>query len=117
MQGLEPGMILFYASTAPEKLDRVQEEMLSEIELMRNEGLVEEEFERAKASWLGKEVIQLQGVKELAATATIDELVGLGWDHYRKTPDTVRALTHEQIQEVASRYLTEDNRVIVRLSS
>lgn len=117
MQGLEPGMIIFYASTAPEKLDQVQEEMLSEIELIRSEGLVQEEFERARASWLGKEAIQLQGAKELAATATIDELVGLGWDHYRKTPETVQSLSQDQVREAAERYLTEENRVIIRLSS
>lgn len=116
LSGLEPGFIVFYASTSPEKLELVQEEMLSEIDLMINEGLAEEEFDRAKASWLGREAIHLQGAKELASTATVDELIGLGWDHYRKTPETVRALTREQVREAAERYLREDNRVIVRLT-
>jgi zinc protease len=115
MQGLEPGMMVFYASTAPEKLDLVQKEMLDEIELLRTEGLREEEFNRAKASWLGREVIQLQGVRELAGTATVDELVGLGWDNYRKAPGQIEAVTREEIQDVAARYLGEENRVIVRL--
>ena len=116
LTGLEPGFIVFYASTSPEKLNLVHEEMLSEIDLMVREGLAEEEFTRAKASWLGREAIQLQGAKELASTATVDELVGLGWDSYRKTPDIVRALTREQVREAAARYLREDNRVIVRLT-
>ena len=115
--GLEPGMIIFYASTSPEKLDLVQEEMISEIELMRREGLATEEFERAKASWLGKEVIHLQGVRELAGSASIDELVGLGWDNYRKSPDVMRGVTAEEVQSAAARYLGEENRVIVRLAS
>lgn len=117
MTGLEPGFLVFYASTSPEKLDLVQEEMLSEIELMVREGLEVEEFERAKASWIGREVIHLQGAKELASTATVDELVGLGWDHYRKTPGIVAALTREEVRDVAARYLREDNRVIVRLTN
>jgi len=117
MVGLEPGMIVFYASTAPEKLDLVEKEMLDEIALMVNEGLAESEFERAKASWLGRELIHLQGVRELASSATIDELVGLGWDDYRKTPKTVAALTRDQVREAAARYLREDNRVIVRLTT
>ncbi len=116
MQGLDPGMILFYASTAPEKLDQVQQEMLNEIELIVNEGLQGEEFDRAKASWLGREIIHLQGVRELAGTATIDELVGLGWDNYRKSPDEIRAVTRDQVRDVASRYFTEQNRTIVRLT-
>ena len=114
--GLEPGFLVFYASTAPEKLDLVQEEMLAEIDLIVREGLGEEEFDRAKASWLGREAIHLQGVRELASTATVDELVGLGWDHYRKTPATVAALTREAVREAAARHLREDNRVIVRLT-
>lgn len=117
MQGLEPGMVIFYASTAPEKLDRVQEEMLDEIALLRKEGLSPEEFDRAKSSWLGREVIRLQGVRELAGSATIDELVGLGWDHYRKAPDEIRALTREQIQAAAEKWLAPEASVIVRLTN
>lgn len=115
--GIDPGFIVFYASTAPEKLDQVQEEMLAEIDLMVKKGLEESEFERAKASWLGRELIQLQGAKELASTATIDELIGLGWDNYRKTPDLVKSLSREQVRDVAGKYLNEKNRVIVRLTN
>lgn len=116
MAGLEPGYLVFYASTAPEKLDLVQAEMLAEIDLILKDGLAPEEFERARASWLGRETIRLQGVRSLASSATIDELVGLGWDHYRKVPDIIRSLELDQIREVAKRHLREDQRVIVRLS-
>lgn len=116
MAGLEPGYLVFYASTAPEKLDLVQAEMLAEIDLIVNEGLAVEEFERARASWLGREAIRLQGVRSLASSATIDELVGLGWDHYRQVPDIIQGLELDHIREVARRHLREDQRVIVRLS-
>lgn len=115
MSGLASGMLVFYASTAPEKLDLVQEEMLKEIDGLAREGIAREEFERAKASWLGREAIHLQSVRELASTATVDELVGLGWDHYRKVPEVVRALDPETVREVAARHLCEAQRVIVRL--
>src|SRR5690606_28591947 len=108
MNGLEPGFLVFYASTAPEKLDLVQEAMLAEIDWIVREGLAAEEFERAKASWLGREAIHLQGVRELASTAAVDELVGLGWDRYRRTPERVRALTRDEVREVARRHLRED---------
>lgn len=117
MQGIEPGMIVFYASTAPEKLDLVQKEMLDEIAMLRSDGLSKEEFERARASWLGRETIQLQGARELASVATIDELVGLGWDHYRKTPGELRKLSREEVRDVAARYLGEERQVIVRLTA
>lgn len=116
IQGIEPGCLLFYVSTAPEKLDLVQSNLLDEIYKIASNGLEPEEFERARASWLGREAIHLQGARELANVATIDELIGLGWDNYRKSPDQMKALTLEEIQEVAARYIREDNQVIVRLT-
>ena len=83
----------------------------------RHYGLEREEFERAKASWLGREVIHLQGVRELAGVATVDELVGLGWDHYRKTPGLIEALTEETVRDVAQSYLRDETRIIVRLTT
>ena len=116
IDGLEPGLLVFYVSTAPEKLDLVQSEVLAEIDLLLSEGLAEAEFDRAKASWIGREAIRLQGVRELASAATIDELVGLGWDRYRRTPGIVASLDREGVREAAVRHLREDNRVIVRLT-
>ncbi len=115
--GLEPGCLIFYVATDPEKLDLVQSEMIDEIQKMVDDGLDEEEFNRAKASWLGQEIMNLQGVKQLASTTTIDELVGLGWDNYRKAPDEMRAVTLDQVKAVAKKYFRDDNRVIVRLTT
>ncbi len=117
MLGLEPGYLAFYCATSPEKLDLVQAEMLDEIQKIADNGLETEEFERAKASWLGREILQLQSAKQLAGVATIDELVGLGWDNYRKSPDVIRNLTADTIHETAAKYLRSDNRVIVRLTN
>ncbi len=116
IQGLEPGSLLFYVSTAPEKLDLVQSNLLDEIYKIPSEGLEEQEFKRAQSSWLGREAIHLQGARELANVATIDELVGLGWDNYRKAPDEMKSLTLEEIQTVAAKYIREENQVIVRLT-
>ena len=117
MLGIDPGFIAFYVATSPEQLDRVQEEMIDEIGKLAKNGLETEEFERAKASWLGREVIHLQGARELAGVATVDELVGLGWDHYRGTPDRINNLSQKQIRAVAGKYLRDENRVIVRLTT
>lgn len=117
MLGLDSGYITFYAATSPEKLDLVEGEMLDEISKLSREGLESDEFDRAKASWLGREVIHLQGARELAGVATVDELVGLGWDHYRQTPGEIAALTEERIREVAANYLRDRNQVIVTLTT
>ncbi|MEM7697387.1 MAG: pitrilysin family protein [Verrucomicrobiota bacterium] len=115
--GFDPGAIIFYVSTSPEKLDLVEAEMLDEIGLLTKSGLDLEEFKRAQASWLGREVIQLQGARELAGRAVVDELVGLGWDNYQSTPDLVRGLQPAAVHEIAAKYLTEGNRFTVRLTT
>ncbi len=117
MIGLQSGFLAFYAATSPEKIDLVQSEMLDEIKKITDEGLDPAEFDRAKASWLGRETIQLQSAKELAGIATIDELIGIGWDHYRKAPDIIRSLTSQKVHEAAHKYLREDNQIIVRLTT
>jgi len=116
MLGLESGYLAFYAATSPEKLNLVQTEMLDEIDQIAAVGLDPAEFDRAKASWLGREAIHLQSARELAGTATIDELIGIGWDHYRKAPDIIGNLTNEQVHQIARKYLHEENQVIVRLT-
>ena len=117
MQGLAPGYLAFYAATSPEQLDLVQEEMIHEIGLITDNGLASEEIERSKASWLGREVIHLQGARELAGVATVDELVGLGWDHYRRVPQKIEEITDRGVRETAQKYLRDENRIIVRLTT
>lgn len=116
MLGLHSGFLLFYVSTAPEKLALVEEELLDEIHSIPESGLRPEEFERAKASWRGKEAIRLQETKELAEDAVVHELVGLGWDHYRKAPGRIRDLAPDEVQSVARSHIREDNQVVVRLT-
>jgi zinc protease len=47
--GLAPGYFAFYVGTMPEKADLVEKELLQEAELLRLEGLTEQELKRAKA--------------------------------------------------------------------
>ncbi len=114
--GLDTGLFLFYVATAPEHLEKVQTELLDEIALLRSEGLEAEEFERAKSSFLGREIMSRQSAQQLAARSAVDELLDVGWDHFRDTPEAIRALTPTAIQETAARRFDEDGQVIVRLT-
>ncbi len=114
--GLEPGCFLFYAATSPEKLDEVQQVLLDEVQRMREQGLEADELKRAKNSIIGKEVIRLQSAQNQAAISGLDELLGLGWDHYKKTQQSIAALSNDDICRVASTYLQDASRVVVRLT-
>ena len=114
--GLEPGCFLFYAATSPEKLEKVQNVLLDEVKRIREQGLDAEELERAKKSLIGKEVIRLQSAQNQASISGLDELLGLGWDNYKKTQQNIAALTNDDICRVASTYLQDSSRVVVRLT-
>ncbi|MCB1092114.1 MAG: insulinase family protein, partial [Verrucomicrobiae bacterium] len=114
--GLDTGLFVFYVATSPQQLDLVQSELLDEIDLLRREGLEAEEFQRAKNSFLGREIMGRQSAQQLASQTAVDELLGLGWDHFRQVPDTIRGLQRDMIQATAAEAFSPERRAIVRLT-
>lgn len=114
LAGLEPGAFIFYIATSPEKIDLAQAELLGQIEALASHGLELQELDRAKNSLLGREKIHLQGTHELAVTAAVDELLGLGWDNHRHSERQIRAVDVDQTREVAARYFDPAKGSVVR---
>ena len=110
--GLAPGYFAFYAGTMPEKADLVEKELLSEAELLRLEGLTEEELKRAKAKVIGQKKIARQDLGGFAMTTALDELYGLGYG-YSDSEDTLyEAVTLDQVKAAAQKYLKADALVV-----
>jgi zinc protease len=103
--GLAPGYFAFYTGTAPEKAELVEEELLREAELLRNEGLTAEELKRAKAKIIGQKKVARQDLGGLAATTALDELYGLGFAHGLTDDARYEAVTREEVKSVAEKYL------------
>jgi zinc protease len=103
--GLVPGYFAFYAGTEPTKAAQVEQEFLNEAELLRTEGLSEEELKRAKAKIIGQKKISRQDLGHLASTTALDELYGLGFQQAELDDAKFEALTVEQIKAVAQKYL------------
>jgi zinc protease len=110
--GLIPGYFAFYVGTEPGKVDLVESEMLKEAELLRTEGLSEEELKRAKAKVIGQKKIARQDLGQLAMTVALDELYGLGYTHTDTEDAKFEAVTIEQIKLAAKKYLKADALVI-----
>ncbi len=105
MIGLAPGLFVYYLGTDPLKVKRAHAEMADEIHKVATEGLTVEEVSRAKQKLLGAEAMRLQNTFAFASSCAVDELMGLGYDHYtRRTPE-IEAVTPENVQKVASKYL------------
>ena len=110
--GLAPGYFAFYTGTEPSKAGLVEKELLKEAELLRDEGLTEEELNRAKAKIIGQKKIARQELGYLASTTALDELYGLGYQRAELDNAKFEAVTLEQIKAVAKKYLKPDAFVV-----
>jgi zinc protease len=110
--GLTPGYFAFYAGTEPEKADQVEKELLKEADLLRTEGLAEEELRRSKAKVIGQKKIARQDLGSFAMTTALDELYGLGYDYTDAEDAKLEAVTLEQVKAAAQKYLRSDAAVI-----
>lgn len=104
MAGLVPGYFAFYCGTAPEKAALVERELMAEAELLRTEGLTEEELKRAKAKIIGQKKISRQDLGGQAMLHALDELYGLGYAHHEQDDVHYEAVTLAQVKAVAARY-------------
>ncbi len=110
--GLLPGYFAFYAGTEPEKVALVESEMLKETELLRTEGLTAEELQRSKAKVIGQKKISRQDLGTMAMMTALDELYGLGYQHFDLEDARFEAVTLEQTRAAAQNYLRPDALVV-----
>ncbi len=110
--GLRPGFFAFYVGTMPEKTELVERELLAEAELLRRDGLTEEELKRAQAKVVGQRKIARQDLGSFAMTTALDELYGLGYAYNDSEDALYEAVTLEQVKAVAEKYLKPDAFVV-----
>lgn len=103
--GTVPGAQFFYLGTDPAKLETVTREFRDEIAKLAKGGLTEEELLRAKKKLLGAEDIQRQGNGAFAASTSLDELLGLGYDYHTRERALIEAVTLEDTRRAAERFL------------
>lgn len=105
--GLSRGAFTFYLGTDPAKLEEVKAALHDEIAKLAADGLTSEELARAKAKLIGQQDIRNQSNDALAFSCGLDELYGLGFDHYTRWRTEIEAVTFDQIRDVARRYFAE----------
>ena len=102
---LDPGFIGVYMGTHPNKLETAIEAVLRELEKAKEKGLTGEEVARAKKYLIGNFEIGLQTNGAQANQMSLDELYGLGFDHYQRYPQEIEKVTKEDVDRAAKKYL------------
>ena len=112
MQGLVPGLFLFYLGTDPQKIEPVKAALFEEIRNLATNGLTEEELARAKKKLIGQQQIANQSNDAFGYMTALDELYGLGFDQYKTLEGAVEAVTLEDVRRVAARYFLDQPHVL-----
>jgi zinc protease len=112
MQGLVPGLFLFYLGTDPQKIEPVKTALLDEITKLATGGLTQEELARAKKKMIGQQQIANQSNDSFGYMTALDELYGLGFQHYKTMEQAVEAVTLDDARRVAAKYFQEQPYVL-----
>ena len=95
-----------------EELRSAIEEQIARI---KAEVVSEEELARIKAQVVAHKVYEQDSVFYQAMQMGLLETVGLGWEKLDEYPDRIRAVTAEQVQAVARKYLVNDSLTVAIL--
>ena len=111
--GLAPGYFAAYAACEPEKVNQVIEVLERNFAKAAAGDFTQAELDRARGIIISAEVINRQTNSELAATAALDELYGLGYRHSQTLTDRINAVTMDEVKRVAKKYLTRGHLICV----
>jgi zinc protease len=89
--------------------------IVSEIEKLKEEGVTADELQRVKAQVIAADVYQRDSTFYQAMQIGTLETVGLSWRLLREYPERLKAVTAEQVQAVARKYLTPENLTVATL--
>ena len=109
----EPGAFSVSIQTKNESANEVIDETLKEIRRMQKELVSEKELADAKAYLTGSFPLKMDTYAKIAGILTSVEIYGLGLDYPQKYPGLINAVTREDIQRVAKKYLHPDRMAIV----
>ncbi len=110
--GLDPGFIMVYAGTQPEKLGDVEQIIKDLIADVQSDPLSASEFDRARKMCISAHQVSMGEVGERVMRETLDELYGLGFQHSARYADEIEKVTPEQVQAAARKYLDLDHCVL-----
>ena len=109
-------LFTFDAVPAPGRgLAAVEAALVAEIERIKDEPVEAAELERVKAQVVASEVYQRDSQYYQAMLLGMAESVGIGWRELETYVERIRAVTPEQVQAVARKYLVTDRRTVAVL--
>jgi zinc protease len=108
----DPGLFNVYATVRPEAEPRaVEEAILAEMKRVAEEGLSEGETRKAKRQITARVAYDRDGTHNVASQISEAEAVA-DWRFYETYAAQISRVTSADVQRVAGKYFTEDNRTV-----
>ncbi|MCW9023579.1 MAG: insulinase family protein [Gammaproteobacteria bacterium] len=101
--------------SAEHSVDEVKQAVDAQLENIKANPVSDEELQRIKAQVVASAVYERDSIFYQAMQLGTLETVGLGWQRMDEYVDKVRAVTAEQIQQVAKKYFIEDSLTVAVL--
>ncbi len=111
---LDPGAFLFMTRTTADKFDACLAGLADELAHLSSDLIPEDELARAKNSLVGARIADLQRNQDQAQGMALDELYGLGYEHYWRYIDRIEGIGVEDIRRVARAYLDMGRCIVAR---
>lgn len=110
--GIEPGMFVFYAGTREDAVEEVEKLVTQEICRIVDQGIREEELNRARNQIIADYEMGLQDNSNLAMDCALNELYGLGYLHTFTTKQRFEAITSKDVQQAATSIISTNKLAI-----
>lgn len=114
--GVEAGHFFFYLGTDPAKRQEIETELLKEISTLAQKGITNEEFLRARAKMQSQDKLEQQNPSQIAYSASLDELFGLGYTYGDTRRSRIASLTLDEVNAIARKYFSSPYYVIATVS-
>lgn len=111
----DPGLFVITAIADPENIDKAELAILDEIELVKSKPVADDELEGARRTVLSDYIYQRETTEGLADDIGTSYILTGSPGFSRRYIDGVRAVTKDDIQRVAKKYLISTNLTEVRM--
>lgn len=99
------GLLVAYIQTDAMAVEEAKNAVLSELYALREEPVSTDELERAKSYAVGQFAMLHQRNADRAFHLGMFECLGTGWGFDQRFPSLIRAVTAEEVQQAARKYL------------
>mgnify|MGYP001560364589 FL=1 len=111
--GLDTGLTYFYVNTTDDNTDKVKDILMKQIEALQAQDVPDVELANAKAYLKGSYDRGHENNYALSYACVLDELYGLGFNHYKSYSQEIDKITPADIKRIAATYLDPAKAVII----